>query len=293
MSATILLKNSEPKLAHGLIASAGLHLVIITLAAFLVTRARVPADVPLNVTWIAPIVPPPPKVQEPGGSSGPPPKPTAPPKPVAPKPTLPRVVAKPKPPVVLHPDPTEVPPKPALSPNNDLSARVDPNQYVDLSRFAGMGASEGTGVGRGRGTGLGDGVGAGVAPRRPMIYLSRSMWRPNSDDLKVYDKMFWHLIDRWPVPVSYRGRPLVASINVRFDREGRIMKFKFVRKSGDAAYDDTVIQALVASNPLPKPTEEFYQRFFDSGVEFLLEPKDIYFYTWPDPYAKKNRRFGF
>jgi hypothetical protein len=292
MSAVILQKKNDPKLAHALFASAGLHLVIIALGAFLVTRVTVPVEVPLSVTWIAPVVPPP-KAQEPGGSSGPPPKPAAPPKPALPKPP-PRVAARPRPPIILHPEPAKAHPKPAPSPpSNSLSARVDPNEYVDLSRFAGTGGGKGTGVGRGRGSGLGDGVEAGVAPRRPVVYLSRSMWQPDKRDLEVYDKMFWHVVDHWPVPASYRGRKLLTSINVRFDREGRITKFKFVRKSGDPAYDDTVIEALVASNPLPRPTEEFYQRFFDSGVDFVLEPKEIYFYSWPDPYEKKKRRFGF
>jgi hypothetical protein len=132
-----------------------------------------------------------------------------------------------------------------------------------------------------------------VAPRRPFVYLSRSMYNPKREDLEAYDKMFWHVIDHWDLPPAYRGRTdLIASINVRFEKDGHITKFKFVRKSGDPDFDDTVLRAIVRANPLPRPTHEFYQRFFSSGIDFVIEPKEIYFYSWPDPY-KKRGRFGF
>lgn len=299
MTAHTLPKRADPKLAHGLLFSALLHAVILLGLAAVVARVTTPVEVPLSVTWIRPILPPP-KTNPDAGGSGAPLKPAAPPPAaVQPKP-LPKPVVKPvvtpKPPVALHPIEKEkapVPPAPPPPSPDAASARVAENEYVDFPTLAGLGGRSGAGIGHGRGSGIGDGVEEGIAPRRPVIRLARSMFQPNREDLKVYDRMFWHVVDHWDVPLSYKGRSdLVTTINVRFDKDGNIMKFKFVRKSGDPAFDDTVMRAIVASNPLPAPTEEFYQRFYDSGIDFVVEPREMFYYAWPDPYAKKKRRFG-
>jgi outer membrane biosynthesis protein TonB len=300
MTATTLPKRTEPKLVHGLLASAALHALILALLAAVVVRVTTPVDVPLDVTWIRPVLPPPKPVEEPGGS-GAPPQPTVVPKPVVPPKPRPAPVVKKaaptRPPVVLHPTETvKAPTRPAPPPpaRDTASGRIAENEYVDFSALAGMGGGRGAGVGHGKGSGIGDGVGSGIAPRRPMIYLARSMYQPDRADMMVYDRMFWHVVQHWDVPLSYKGRSdLLTTINVRFDKDGSILKFKFIRKSGDPAFDDTVVKAIVASNPLPAPTGEFYQRFYDSGIDFLIEPKDVYYYAWPDPYEKKKHRFGF
>jgi periplasmic protein TonB len=278
------------------VASAFFHAFILLAVAVMVVRIAAPVEDSLKVTWIEPIAPP--KIEEPGGGSGPAPKPEV-------KKPLPKPAVKPKPrpkPVVKVEKPVE-PVKinplaeksvPVAPPDNSVSAKVAQNEYVDLPQLSSLTGGAGSGSGRGRGGLLGDGVGSGVAPRRPIVYLARSMYNPKREDLETYDKMFWHVIDQWELPEKYRERSdLVATVNVRFDREGKITKFKFVRKSGVPEYDDTVIRAVVAANPLPKPTREFYQRFFDSGIDFIIEPRKIYFYEWPDPYADKKGRFGF
>ncbi len=288
--------ESEPRLTHALMVSALLHIGLGVALAIFVIQLAIPADVPLKVTWIEPIAPPK-KMELPGGSSGPAPKPEpkAAPKPVVkPKPRPRPVVVKerPKPPVNINPLAEKKAPVPP--PSDSVSAKLPENEYVDLSRLAGLASGIGTGSGRGRGGLLGDGVGSGIAPRRPIVYLSRSMYNPKRKDLEVYDRMFWYVVDHWEIPPEYRGRDdLIATVNIRFDQAGNIKKFKFIRKSGNPGYDDTVVKAIVASNPLPKPTREFYQRFFDSGIDLVLEPKNIYFYEWPDPYAKKRRFMRF
>ncbi len=297
MTTDTLPKRADPKLAHGLLLSAVLHAAMILLLAVVVARVAAPVDVPLDVTWIRPVTPP--IIKPDAGGGGPLPKTPEPPKPVVPPKPRPKPVVKPieppRPAPVINPFAKEKAPEPPVPPPSDAaSARIAENEYVDLSSFAGTGGGSGGGIGRGRGTGIGDGVGAGIAPRRPVIRLARSMWQPDKEDLKVYDNMFWHVVDHWDVPLSYKGRSdLVTTINVRFDKDGRILKFKFIRKSGDPAFDDTVLRALVASNPLPRPTREFYQRFYDSGIDFVVEPREMFYYAWPDPYAKKKGRFGF
>jgi hypothetical protein len=292
MSTALTQNESGPKLSRAMLVSAVLHALILYSSAVFLVRVSVPVHDPLRVTWIEPVLAPPSEIEEPGGSSGPAPEPPAPPKPVPrkPKPKPLPVAKKAPPPPPLNPLAEKT--APVQPPSDSLSARLPENEYVDLGNLGG--GAWGPGAGRGRGGLFGDGVGAGVAPRRPIIYLSRSMHNPKRKDLEVYDKMFWHVIDHWEVPPVYRDRTdLIASVNVRFDRDGSITKFKFVRKSGEPAFDDTVIHAVVLANPLPRPTREFYQRFFDSGVDFVIEPKKIYFYSWPDPYAKKRGRFGF
>jgi hypothetical protein len=288
---------SAPKLSRALMASAFLHAFLLLAVAVAVVRIAAPVDVPLKVTWIEPIVPPK-KMEEPGGASGPAPKPEV-KKPVvrqAPRPKprpKPRVkVEKPAAPVKINPLAEKK--TPVAPPDDSLSAKVVEDEYLDMSRLSGITGGSGGGSGSGRGGLLGDGVGSGVAPRRPIVYLARSMYNPKRADLETYDKIFWHVVEHWDVPEKYRERhDLVATINLRFDREGKLTKFKFVRKSGDPGYDDTVIRAVVASNPLPKPTREFYQRFYDSGIDLVMEPKKIYFYEWPDPYAGKKGFLGF
>ncbi|MFQ5458660.1 MAG: TonB C-terminal domain-containing protein [Myxococcota bacterium] len=290
--------EAEPRLMNALMASALLHVGLGVALAVFVIQMAVPVDEPLKVTWIEPIIPPK-KMEPPGGSTGPAPEPAAkaPPKPaVKPKPRPKPVVVKKQPPrpVPIEPVAEVKAPVPPPPPADSVSARIAENEYVALSTLSGISSGKGSGSGRGRGGLLGDGVGSGIAPRRPIVYLSRSMYNPKRKDLEVYDKMFWHVVDHWEIPPAYRGRnDLIATVNVRFDREGRITKFKFIRKSGDHAYDDTVVQAVVSANPLPKPTKEFYQRFFDSGVDLVIEPKKIYFYEWPDPYKKKKGFMGF
>lgn len=288
--------ESEPRLTNALVASALLHIGLGVALAVFVIQLAIPVEEPLRVTWIEPIAPPI-KMEPPGGSSGPVPKPEpkATPKPVVkPKPRPKPVVVKekPKPPVNINPLAEKTAPAPP--PIDSVSAKLPDNEYIDLSRLAGLSSGIGSGSGRGRGGLLGDGVGSGVALRRPIVYLARSMYNPKRKDLEVYDRMFWYVVDHWEIPPEYRGRDdLIATVNIRFDEKGNITKFKFVRKSGNPMYDDTVIQAIVASTPLPAPTREFYQRFFDSGVDFVMEPRKIYFYEWPDPYAKKRRFLGF
>ena len=288
--------ESEPRLTHALMASALLHVGLGVALAIFVIQLGIPVDEQLRVTWIEPIAPPK-KLELPGGSSGPAPKPEvkAPPKPVVkPKPRPKPVVVKeqPKPPVNINPLAETKAPVPP--PSNSVSAKLPNNEYIDMSRLAGLSSGIGSGSGRGSGGVLGDGVGSGIAPRRPIVYLSRSMFNPKRKDLEVYDRMFWFVVDHWEIPPDYRGREdLITTVNIRFDQAGNITKFKFIRRSGDPEYDDTVVQAVVASNPLPKPTREFYQRFFDSGVDLVMEPRKIYFYEWPDPYAKKKRFMGF
>jgi len=287
---------SAPKLSRAMMASAFFHAFILLVATAMVVRIAVPVEDRLNVTWIEPILPP--KMEEPGGGSGPAPKPEVKkpvPKPVVKPKPRPKPVVKPEKPV----EPVKINPlaektTPVAPPDDSVSATVAENTYIDISQLSGLIGGSGSGSGSGRGGLLGDGVGRGVAPRRPIVYLARSMYNPKREDLETYDKMFWHVIDRWDLPEQFRGRDdLVATINVRFDREGNITKFKFVRKSGIGGYDDTVIKAVVAANPLPKPTREFYQRFYDSGIDFIVEPKKIYFYEWPDPYAQKKGFLGF
>ena len=296
MSAHTLPKRADPKLLHGLLYSALLHAVALAGLAILVARVATPVDVPLDVTWIRPIVPPP-EIRPDAGGSGPPPKPAAPPRRIVPPKPVVKPVAPPKPRPAINPfakekapvAPAPPPPAPATA-----SARITEDEYVDFSTLAGMAGGTGKGIGRGRGRGIGDGVGEGIAPRRPVIRLARSMYQPHKEDLRVYDRMFWHVVDHWDVPLSYKGRSdLVTTINVRFDKDGNILKFKFIRKSGDPAFDETVMRAIVASNPLPEPTREFYQRFYDSGIDFVVEPREMFYYAWPDPYAKKKRRLGF
>ncbi len=292
MSATLTHNESAPKLSRALLASAVLHVLLLISAAVFFVRVSAPVRDPLRVTWIEPVLPPEPAMEEPGGSSGPAPEPAAPPKP-EPRPKPPPVVKKAPPPPPVNPLAEETAPvAPEPPPSNALSARLTENEYVDLKSLGG--GAWGSGSGSGRGGLLGDGVGAGLGPRRPIVYLSRSMYNPKRKDLEVYDKMFWHVIDHWDLPPAYRERvDLIASVNVRFGKDGRITQFKFVRKSGDPEFDDTVLRAIVQANPLPRPTREFYQRFFDSGIDFVIEPKKIYFYSWPDPYARKRGRFGF
>ena len=299
MTADTLPKRADPKLAHGLLFSAALHVFMIIGLAVIVARVTAPVEVPMNVTWIRPV--PPPRMNEDAGGSGPAPMPAEPPKAVVlPKPRpapVVKPVARPKPLPVINPlakEKAPVPPAPPPPATDVASARMAENEYVDFSTLAGMGGGSGRGIGRGRGNGIGDGVGAGIAARRPVIRLARSMFQPNREDLNVYDRMFWHVVDHWNVPLSYKGRSdLVTTINVRFDKDGSILKFKFIRKSGDPAFDDTVVKAIIASNPLPAPTNEFYQRFYDSGIDFVVEPREMFYYSWPDPYAKKKGRFGF
>lgn len=68
-------------------------------------------------------------------------------------------------------------------------------------------------------------------------------------------------------------RDLEVTVRFGIQEDGEIVGLRIVRNSGDSSYDDSVIQAVRRSTPLPPPPETYQKDFMD--VELTLRPKDL------------------
>ena len=138
------------------------------------------------------------------------------------------------------------------------------------SSFRG-GSSSGVGTGIGTGSGPGIGSGAGGYPIGGVPWGSpqgSSAWNSKSDD---YYNMIWAKIKKeWTLPEDLpKGKTdLEAVIIVIIERDGKIQKSWFEKKSGNALYDQMAMRAIKKAEPLPPIPKEFSDDTFEVGIRF-------------------------
>ncbi len=83
-----------------------------------------------------------------------------------------------------------------------------------------------------------------------------------------------HIEDNWSYPAAIQNRKdLEVTVNLKIREDGAIMKYEFVKKSGDSIFNQSVLKAIERSNPIP-PFPEGYEKSYDE-FEFRFSLKEL------------------
>jgi TonB family protein len=93
---------------------------------------------------------------------------------------------------------------------------------------------------------------------------------PFRDDL--YYSFVWAKIKgAWTIPENLLKEmvDLETIIVVIIDRDGKIQKFWFEKKSGNALYDQSAMRAIKKAEPLPPIPQELSEDTLEIGIRFF------------------------
>ena len=144
----------------------------------------------------------------------------------------------------------------------------------ELAREASAGSSSqgemasGSGAGAGSGTGTGPvGSPTGGSPWGSGSGGGSGLQSRLSD---YYDSIWAKIKKEWTLPENLpKGRTtLEATIVVVIDREGKIQKSWFERKSGNTLFDQRAMRAIKKAEPLPPIPKEFSDPTLEMGFRF-------------------------
>jgi TonB family protein len=131
-----------------------------------------------------------------------------------------------------------------------------------------------TGSGSGVGTGTGSGTGTGGSP-------TGSPWGSPSggssalqSKLDEYYSTIWERIKKeWILPGDLtKGKAeLETIIIIVIERDGKIQKSWFEKRSGNALYDQSAMRAIKKADPLPPIPKEFSDNTSEIGIRFYPE----------------------
>jgi TonB family protein len=131
------------------------------------------------------------------------------------------------------------------------------------------GVRSGSETGSGAGPGIGSGTGGypigGVPWGSPQ---GSSAWNSRLDE---YYSMIWAKIkEEWTLPENLpKGKTnLETIIVVLIDRDGKIQKSWFEKRSGNALYDQMAMRAIRKAEPLPSIPKEFSDNTLEIGIRF-------------------------
>jgi len=143
-----------------------------------------------------------------------------------------------------------------------------------LTRSA-SGVETGTGSGSGTGTGTGSGTGTGTGGSP-----TGSPWgspfggSAQQSKLDEYYSTIWEKIKKeWTLPgeLSKGKADLETIIVIIIEKDGKIQKSWFEKRSGNALYDKTAMRAIKKADPLPPIPKEFSDNTFEVGIRFYPE----------------------
>jgi colicin import membrane protein len=151
----------------------------------------------------------------------------------------------------------------------------------ELEKRSTIGSSQGTtgsspesSTGSGSGVGTGTGSGTGGSPTgSPWGSPFGGSSAPNPK-LDEYYSMIWERIKKeWTLPgdLSKEDTNLETVIVVIIERDGKIQKSWFEKRSGNALYDQMAMRAIKKADPLPPIPKEFRDNTFEIGVRFHPE----------------------
>lgn len=144
----------------------------------------------------------------------------------------------------------------------------------EQAREASSGSSSQGAIASGSGTGAGSGTGTGPAGSP----TGGSPWGSSSGGgsglesrlSDYYDSIWAKIKKEWTLPENLpKGRTtLEATIVVVIDREGKIQKSWFERKSGNTLFDQRAMRAIKKAEPLPPIPKEFSDPTLEMGFRF-------------------------
>jgi TolA protein len=145
------------------------------------------------------------------------------------------------------------------------SSKTHPSQESTASG-SGTGTRTGTGIGTGTGSGT-IGSPTGGSPWGSPFGGSSAL----ESKLNDYYSMIWAKIKKeWVLPGGLpKGKSdLETIIVVVIERNGKVQKSWFEKKSGNALYDQTAMRAIKKAEPLPPIPKEFSDDIFEIGIRF-------------------------
>jgi colicin import membrane protein len=159
-----------------------------------------------------------------------------------------------------EPTGTSITPQPLPS-----SKPTGPRSGSSIATGPGGGAGAGTGVGTGTGVGAGTGTGSGTG--------SGFGSGTGGSILEEYTGVVWAKIKRcWSLPENLpKGKvDLEAIIVILIEKEGKVQKAYFEKRSGNTLYDQMAMRAIKKADPLP-PIPEGFGESLEIGLRFYPE----------------------
>jgi TonB family protein len=151
----------------------------------------------------------------------------------------------------------------------------------ELEKRSTIGSSQGTAVsssesstGSGSGVGTGTGSGTGGSPTGSPWGSPFGGSSALNSKLDEYYSMIWERIKKeWTLPgdLPKEKMNLETIIVVIIERNGKIQKSWFEKKSGNALYDQMAMRAIKKAEPLPPIPKEFSDNTFEIGIRFHPE----------------------
>lgn len=81
-----------------------------------------------------------------------------------------------------------------------------------------------------------------------------------------------HIQDNWTYPVAMQNRKdFEVTVSLKIREDGTIMKYEFVKKSGDSIFDQSILKAIEKSNPIPPFPEGYVKTYEDFDFIFSLK----------------------
>ena len=86
-----------------------------------------------------------------------------------------------------------------------------------------------------------------------------------------YYQAIWNKIKKaWILPHYGSNRKnLEAIVVIKINKDGKILKINFEKKSGDSNLDRSVLRAIKKADPLPPLPADFRENFLELGIRFL------------------------
>ncbi len=134
-------------------------------------------------------------------------------------------------------------------------------------------ASSGRGSGSGSGTGTGSGSIGSPTGGSPWGSLSGGSSEFASKENDYYNMIWAKIKQEWALPgdLPKGGKNLETVIVIVIERNGKIRKSWFEKKSGNAQYDQMAMRAIKKADPLPAIPKEFSDETFEVGIRFHPE----------------------
>ena len=163
--------------------------------------------------------------------------------------------------------------KDRVASRQELEKRSTTGSSQGTSAFS-PGSSTGSGSGVGTGTGSGTGTGTGGSPTGSpwgSPYGGSSALQSKLDE---YYSTIWERIKKeWTLPGDLtKGKAeLETIIIIVIERDGKIQKSWFEKRSGNTLYDQSAMRAIKKADSLPPIPKEFSDNIFEIGIRFYPE----------------------
>jgi colicin import membrane protein len=79
-----------------------------------------------------------------------------------------------------------------------------------------------------------------------------------------------HVKNNWALPEWMQSQGFHATVLIKIDKTGQVIERRFIKKSGNAEFDERVMTAIEKSNPFPVPPEKFVDMVGIQGITFAF-----------------------